>query len=251
MRLSIIVIALLAAAGTARAWDAQESWNNPANGGKAPPGDINAITPGGGGIFGTGGARDYNITCASCHINDKQQQGTIDLAFAFNPALPALGGQQAYKPGQLYMITVNLLNEHLGQSNCSPYVTGNINNFAASIEDASGKGAGVVTSDSGQSSAACPAALPTVTGGTTMTYGDCHAVFSMGGDKADANRAQWSFSWQAPAAGTGGVTVSWGAVDGDCLMDSLGDDVKVGSLRLVEGSALAPTRRRRTARIAR
>ncbi len=228
----------------ALAWDGPASWYDPANGGNAPPGDMNAIMPGGGGILGTGGARDYNITCANCHLNDKGQQGQIDGALAWNPPLPTVNGQRAYQPGQRYTVTFQLLGEHLGKSGCGPYVTGNINNFAAAFEDASGRPAGVLSSDSGQTATACPSRAPSVNGGTTMLYGDCHAVFSMGGDKADVGRTSWTFTWQAPQAGGGPITISWGVVDGDCMMDSLDDDVKVGTTKLVEATASAAPPRR-------
>jgi hypothetical protein len=151
--------------------------------------------------------------------------------------LSSVGGQQAYKAGQLYAITVKLVGETLGKTGCDQYVTGNINNFAASIENAAGKSVGVLSSDSGQSSASCPPANPKPTTGSTILYGDCHAIASMGSDKRMANVTQWTFQWQAPAAGTGNVTVYWGIVDGDCMMDSLGDDVKTGSIKLVETTA--------------
>jgi hypothetical protein len=224
----------------ALAWDGAASWYNPANGGNAPPGDKNAIMPGGGGIFGTGGARDYNITCANCHLDDKKQQGQIAIDFAFNPPQPMVNGVAGYTPGTTYTITATLSGEHLGLSGCGPYVTGNINNFAASFESSGGLSAGVLASDSGQSSANCGKTTP-MAGRTTLLYGDCHAIFSDDGDMADLGRTTWSFSWTAPSAGAGTITMYYGAVDGDCMMDSFGDDVKTGNKRFPEATAaLAP-----------
>jgi hypothetical protein len=232
MRTFFLALALLAPTA-AHAWDGDTLWGSPANGGNGAPGTMNALVPGGGGIYGTGGARDYNITCASCHVNDKQQQGKIDGKLTFNPPL---GAGDSYRPGTQYTIGVALVGEHLGLSGCGPYVDGNINQFGASIEDAAGKSVGVLASDSGQSSASCPAAAPMTSSGTTLLYGDCHAIVSRGG-KTMVNTTSWSFTWSAPAAGTGPVTISWGVVDGDCAMDSFGDDVKTGSTKLTEGTA--------------
>jgi|GEM_PF-2757233 len=244
----MIWLVMLAIPSLAQAWDGELLWNNPANG-QGPVGAPSSLMPGGGGIYGTGGARDYNITCASCHVNDKKQQGQIDAKLTFTPSLSSLGAAQAYKPGQLYVVTVALLNEKLGKQNCDQYVTGNINNFAASFEDSAGKSVGVLASDSGQSAAACSKVMPAnVTTGTTMLYGDCHAITSMGGDKRNVNTTTWTFKWTAPAAGAGQVTIYWGVVDGDCVMDSLGDDVKVGTTKLVEGVALRSVPRVRWAR---
>ena len=237
MRSLIAIALLLAVPSLAQAFDGQDLWYTPANGGIAPPGDMTALPPGGGGIFGTGGAHDYGITCGNCHLNDKLQQGKIDLAFVFSPALGSVAGQATYKPGQTYTVTATMSGEHLGQSGCDQYVTGNINNFAATIENASGKTAGALSSDSGQSSTSCPAKAPMVSSGTTMVYGDCKVIFSMGGAKTDAGRVSWTFTWTAPAAGSGALTMFWGVVDGDCMMDSLNDDVKVGTTRMAEATA--------------
>jgi hypothetical protein len=70
-----------------------------------------------------------------------------------------------------------------------------------------------------------------------MLYGDCHAITGFGAPKRMVNITTWTFSWQAPAAGAGPITLYWGVVDGDCVMDSFGDDVKTGTLKLTEGMA--------------
>jgi hypothetical protein len=144
-----------------------------------------------------------------------------------------------YEPGQTYQVDVALIGEHLGLSGCDPFVT-HTNNFVAAFEDASGNVAGTLTSDSGQSSTNCP---PTIASppppGTTAVYGDCHAVIAYGAD-----RTTWHFAWTAPASGAGPLTVFYGAVDGNCDMKSLGDDVVVSSLALGEATAqIAPPER--------
>ena len=136
--------------------------------------------------------------------------------------------------GQKYQVAVKLVGEHLGLSGCGQYLT-HTNNFAAAFEDASGKPTGVLASDSGQSAASGPTALPKPINGTTVLYGDCHAVTSSGGE----NLGAWSFSWTAPASGSGAVRLFYGAVDGSCDMMSMGDDVKVGTLQLGEATAMA------------
>lgn len=58
-----LFIAILTAAADAFAWDGPTLWYESAVGGQGAP-----AGPGGGGIIGTGGATDHNITCAHCHI---------------------------------------------------------------------------------------------------------------------------------------------------------------------------------------
>ena len=103
--------------------------------------------------------------------------------------------------------------------------------------------ASALASDSGQSASACPSAPQHNPSGTTLMYGDCHAVFSIS-DKTTVNRASWTFNWTAPPAGAGPLLLYLGAVDGDCKMDSLGDDVKMSRVPLAEATAArAPSRR--------
>ncbi len=223
---------VLLGASPARAWDATALWNNPANG--AGP----SVAPGGGGLFGTGGARDRNIQCNHCHIDDTNQQGAIDLMLTFNPPMTMLNGQYVYSPNQTYQVTAQMTGEHLGLTGCTPGpTTGNANNMAAAIEDASGNPAGVLASDSGQSASACPQTLPASLNGTTALYGDCHAVVSISGAMGTFKRTQWIFNWTAPASGAGPLRLYFGVVDGNCNQSSLGDDVKMGNLPLVEASA--------------
>lgn len=208
---------------TALAWDGPDYWYADAAG----------QPPGGGGLLGTGSVRDKGITCTHCHMNPA---GLVDLKLDFTPPLPTVGGQATYAPGQTYQVAAKLVGEHLGLSGCGQYLS-HTNNFAAAFEDASGKPTGVLASDSGQAQTSCPSALPKPINGTTVLWGDCHAITSSG--KQDT--ASWSFSWTAPPGGTGPVTVYYGAVDGNCDMMSMNDDVKVGKMKLGEATAmLAP-----------
>jgi hypothetical protein len=219
-----MVLAIASLASPALAWDGPPYWFDPANGAPATPYNV---SPGGGGILGTGGAGDYNITCANCHV---KAAGQIGLTLAFDGAPPPA----MYTPGHAYQVTATMTGEHLGLSGCmgSPPLANN-NNFAMTAEDDSGMVAGSFAADSG-SSAACPPAAPDPQRFSTGTYlyGDCHAVLTTG-----AGRTSWSFTWTAPAAGAGNVTVHYAGVDGDCMMDSLNDDVKVGTITMGEGMA--------------
>jgi hypothetical protein len=211
-------------------WDGPKLWTESAS----------SMPLGGGAIIATGGATDYYITCAQCHIkSDPSQYGLIDFQMTFVPALSSVGGAEAYKPGQTYQVTARMMGEHLGLSGCDPSAK-NVNNFAAAFENGNGQPVGVLASDSGQRSDACPQTIPDGAPlNTTTTMGDCHAIWASGTE----NLTQWTFSWTAPAAGTGMVTIYSGAVDGNCAMSSLDDDVKVGKRVLVEGMAARPNRR--------
>ena len=219
----LLSIASMFVARNASAWDAPELWYDPSQGQKASPYDV---SPGGGGIIGTGGQTDYGVTCADCHTSTGvQNPGTISLDFA-----PAWSGQ--YVPGQTYTITATLKGEHLGLSGCDMN-NDNRNEMAVTFEDAMGKVAGSLQADYG-STASCPS-TPPPSGftGTTVMWKDCHAVIA----NTLKNTTSWTFKWTAPAQGAGAVKLYYGAVDGDCSMSSMGDDVKTGSITLNEKTA--------------
>jgi hypothetical protein len=225
--LFVLLVGCIGVATPALAWDANAYWYEPANGGPPPQGSQYAVLPGGGGILATGGATDHNITCADCHV---KAAGQISSAFLFDGKTLT-----SYAPGHTYQVTAQLLYEHLGLSGCGQYVNGNVNNFGATFEDANGNVVGVLASDGNTSGASCQATLPSSVTGTTIVYGDCHAITST----STKDLTQWSFSWTAPAVGSGPVTLYYGMVDGNCMMDSLNDDVKVGNVKLTEGAPMA------------
>jgi hypothetical protein len=212
-------------------WDGPKMWTA----------DASSMQPGGGGIIATGGATDYYLTCANCHIrSDPSRYGLIDLQLTFAPALMSVGGAEAYQPLQTYTVTVNMIGEHLGMSGCDPTAK-NVNNFAATFEDGNGQRVGLLQSDSGQSSASCPMTIPDGAPlNTTVMMGDCHAIWASGNE----NLTQWTFMWTAPAAGSGPITAYYAGVDGNCKMNSLDDDVKVGKRVLMEGMAAARRKNR-------
>lgn len=220
MRALVLALASTATASTASAWDGPELWYASAT----------ADSPGGGGILGTGGMHDHGIKCSHCHVERK----LTNLAFAleFQPALPAVSGESSYVPGQRYTITARMANESLGAL-CSDAFGKNVDNFAAAFENEAGEAVGVLESDSGAIATSCPAVAPTASSaGTTTIAGDCEVVFA----KGKPTTTTWSFAWTAPAAGP--VIVSWGAVDGDCLMTSKGDAVVEGKT-LLQAPAMA------------
>lgn len=223
-----VVVAFTSVSAGVHAFSNSNEWHTSADGPYAAAGDIN----------GTGSNHDWGVTCAHCHINDKQQQGKIDFTIVTTPAFVKKNGVDSYVPGTTYQVTTAMVGEHLGLN----LVNTNFNGFGLTIEDQSGKTQGVFTSDEVPplSSANC-VAVPTmkpdaILKGTTTVRGDCHTVVSL----AKSNLVTWSFTWMAPAAGAGPLTVYYGVVDADystngSTRSSLGDDVKIGTKKLVEG----------------
>lgn len=228
----LIVLVLLSAAwtGAAKAFPFSK-WMH-----MSAAGEAGVNRAGSAGIYGTGGKQDFGIKCSSCHIEGK---GQIDVSIVPIPAWQDVGGQEGYKPGQKYDITVKLLNEHLH----SPANDDN-NGFGFTIEDAAGKLSGVLQSSSGQTSTSCPATDPFPTnavaaGQNSVMWGDCHGIMQL--PHADSASAapltEWNFSWTAPAAGKGELTMFIGVVDGDTGGDSsLKDDTVERTIPLKEGS---------------
>jgi hypothetical protein len=223
-QIAIMVACLLLPAAGAWAFPFGKSWHDPADGTPA-----NGGRAGAGGIYGTGGVGDHGITCANCHIGGK---GLIGASIVPTPAWQKVNGLDAYKPGQTYSVTVTMTGEHAGLNQGA----NNLNGMALAFEDQSGKAKGVLISDADPTatSTTCkakyPAANPAT--GTTYLYGDCHGVIFI----PRPNTTSWTFSWKAPAAGTGQLTAFYGVVDGDADgKSSLDDDVKMGTVKLVEG----------------
>lgn len=215
--------AILGAGSLASAFPFISSWHMPSDGQRV----------GGGGLYGTGSAQDWGLTCANCHV---KAQGKIDATITPNPAWQMLAGQPAYKPGQKYAITVQLVGEHRGLNQ----MNNNLNGMAMTFEDAGGKAIGFLASDvSGNDQSTCPATAPAANPAapaTTYLYGpskNCKTVIF----NPLPNLTSWTFSWTAPAAGSGAVTGFYGVVDGDADgKSSLDDDVKMGTVKLSEGS---------------
>jgi len=238
----LLPLALTTVAVGARAFPFLRTWADPADGNDS----ANAVRAGGGLIYATGSAQDYGIRCSDCHVrSDADPPSAIDAQFVITPGWQDVGGDPGYKPGDVYHIEINMLGEHLG-----PGPKANNNSIAVVIEDMLGHRAGDYISDSpNNSSMNCTAGPPpdnaTLLGHSTYVYADCHGVLSTQLPDANSKTApltQWTFDWVAPPAGKGDVTIFWGMVDGDGGelgadgLTSLNDDVKEGTIVLVEGS---------------
>jgi hypothetical protein len=123
----------------------------------------------------------------------------------------------------------------LGQSGCTSNDPGNVNGFAASFENESGKTVGTLRAAFGDATNCAQRAPDPFPDVSSWTYGDCHAV--MGRNQSGGGPPVWTFTWVAPSDGSN-VTMYYGVVDGDCMMDSMGDDVRVGVKKLGAGVAL-------------
>lgn len=224
MTASMISASLVLSATVAVAFPFGKSWHDPAHGTQSTGGRAGA-----GGIYGMGSATDFFITCANCHT---QGQGTIGATVTPTPAWTKVNNQDAYKPGQAYTIKIDLTGEHKGLNQNMD----NLNGVAVTVEDQGGKVRGTFASDTSPqvTSANCPANYPAQNpaSGTTYVYGDCHGVIFI----PRPNATSWTFTWTAPAAGNGQLTMYYGVVDGDHNgKSSLDDDVKMGTVKLVEG----------------
>ncbi|MEP7125408.1 MAG: hypothetical protein ABJE95_31035 [Byssovorax sp.] len=221
------VVAFTSISAGVHAFSNAGEWHEPADGPFAAGGDIH----------GTGSNHDWGITCAHCHTNDKQQQGKIDFTIVASPAFGKKNGLDSYVPGTTYQITTAMVGEHLGMG-----LSTNFNGFGLTIEDQSGTTQGIFMSDetppkSSVNCVAVPTLVPdAIVKGSTTVRGDCHTLVSL----AKTDVTTWHFSWQAPPAGAGQLTIYYGVVDADYTTNgstrsSLGDDVKIGTKKLVEG----------------
>lgn len=229
------IAAGLALAAPASGFSTLQQWGEAAHG----------PTPGGGFVFGTGSRHDRGVTCGMCHTNEKGQQlGNLAMTFTPTPAWESVPEGNGYKPGQVYQIAVSM------SSSVALFGTGKApdhNDFAVTIEDQNGVLAGVLASDScpgGQNCVSTANCAPTFTplaqlppGSTTHIYGPaCTTVVSI--PRQNPALTSWKITWTAPAAGTGPVTLFYGAVDGDAAgtpIRSVGDDVAIGTIKLGEG----------------
>lgn len=177
---------------------------------------------GGGDLWYTGGFSDWNLACTHCHINDKNQQGNLTAnVTGFDPG-------NKYAPGKTYTITLTMVSAAAGGELAKGNAQ-NKNGFAATVEDEGGKTAGTFLG-SNQTSCPPPPTLPdgAFAPATTLAYGDCHAISSLG----LVGLSSWTFKWTAPGNATGPLTFYYGLVDGDANQRSLSDDVKMGTILL-------------------
>lgn len=221
--LGAFAVASLAVASGLRAFPSTADW-------RADPSQSPQC--GAGDLWSNGSVRAFGISCQHCHVDDGQQQGMITAEITYEPPL----GDGKYLPATTYTVTVKLIGEHLGLTDQAH----NRNGFTATYEDANGNTLGTLQADLTDG---CPADPPhqvvqgskvwsdAVAPGTTFTYGDCHAVASLG----KPGLISWIYRWTAPAAGSGPVYAHHGVVDGDADRRSLGDDVVMAKAQLAEG----------------
>jgi hypothetical protein len=180
--------------------------------------DKTAGAGGGDGLFYTGSPFvEHGWTCTACHLS---APGAIRLDLVAMPSV--LLDRRSYTPDASYQITATLVGEHLGIG--SPRA--NYNSLALTIVQSNGAAAGFLS-------------------------GYAPDDFYNGGDTTIASAGQkvgitaWSFTWTAPPAGTGPVTLYACVVDGNganspptgTLTDPLGDDVYCSRLALTEAPA--------------
>jgi uncharacterized protein (TIGR03382 family) len=172
--------------------------------------DDTAAKGGGHRIYFTGSARQKGYDCGMCHTDSA---GKISAQVQLTPSASG-----AYVPGQLYSVAVKLVGEHRGFG-----ARNNQNGFVAEVVDDTGQTAGTYAS----------------TQNSVELIDDGRVI---AGEKADTT--MWTFSWQAPVAGRGPVTLHLGMLDGDGASissapqtDPGGDDVAMVKLRMCEGAA--------------
>jgi hypothetical protein len=208
---ALVVAALLAVAAPARAFHTGSTFD-------AAPG-----AGGGGGLFYTGSPRERGWTCSACHVDPP---GRLRVSVSSSPA--SLLSARTYEPGADYRITVKIARELRGLAS----TRSNFNSMAVTVLDREG------SVDAGS-----------LTGFDSSRF---HARGStiLASDSTQPGETEWAFTWRAPAAGRGTITMWLGVVDGDgagspatsTLTDPFGDDVAMGAFALVESTtwALAP-----------
>lgn len=234
MKRAIPILALIAASTTAVvAFPRNKAWH------EASFGVSGVNRAGAGGVYGTGSRADHGIKCSHCHVKSSTVTNSITVSVAATPAFAVVGASTKYVPGTTYAITVSLVGEHLGAGpNNDLSNTANKNGMVLTIENANGQRAGRFVADAGQDTNACPVADPypgypgvvSPVTKTTFMYGDCHGVLPLDRPLLTS----WTFTWYAPAAGAGDLTIFVGAVDGNGA-SSTNDDVAERAISLKEG----------------
>ena len=179
---------------------------------------------GAGRIFYLGVPLERGWDCTACHIDPARRIG-LEIA-SVDP--PELLTDFRYQPEQTYAFEIVMNGEHRGMAAGAT----NYNSFGVTVIGADGLGVG-----------SFGGLLPSDLEEASKT------VLSVG---IEAGRTSWSFTWTAPPAGTGRVTMHVAAVDGDGNDDPFGDDTYTATLRLDEaGGATAQQARPRLPRRAR
>ncbi|MBL8914029.1 MAG: hypothetical protein JNM17_25215 [Archangium sp.] len=216
------VVLSLGVVGTARAWHEPNEFAD----------DAASALPGGGNLFGTGSKHDQFTQCFDCHRGGPHAVG---LTFTFTPAMGGTPTAPRYTPGQSYAIVAHLTVD----TRTHPMTGRNLNGFLARFERAGDVPAGTLRGSMGFTTGGnCPpgfgtpqdSATMTTPMLNTMTVGACDIVMFRPNSVND-----WNFTWTAPPAGQGDVTILWGAVDGNADLTSKNDDCGEGRVVLTEG----------------
>lgn len=181
---------------------------------------------GAGGLFYTGSTRDRGWDCSACHTDPR---GQLAIDVVSEPA--ELIEEQRFRPNTAYTITVALRDpaRQLGLL----ATRSNYNTMAVSFLDDQSIAAGMINGfDPGR------------------FYLRGSAILAS--DTTVINETSWSFTWTAPAARSGAVTIDLAVVDGNganaagtsTLTDPDGDDVAVRTYVVSDPAAAA----RRTTR---
>lgn len=171
---------------------------------------------GGGGLFYTGAPSEKGWDCSTCHI---RPEGKIRVNLTTSPA--GLVQSATYSPGVAYQFSVGLQGEHRGLSSGRS----NFNGFALLISDGQGRPAGTISGYAPED-----------------IYQANETKIASTGKKVGT--ASWSFTWTAPKAGTGAVTLYLAMVDGNgadspptvTQTDPFGDDVIAVKLNLKDAT---------------
>jgi len=222
--LSLLAATLLAPAG-ARAFHHHGQFQAFADGREEVPGS--------GQLYYTGSRRDLGLRCSSCHV---EAPGRIRATVDFAPSLA--GGR--WSPDASYTVTVTMTGENRGTTGCG--TTPNRNGITAMVTDRSGFPVGQHAPDAGGRRCGSRFVSPSA-GQTTAVFGDCDGVVGVQGN---GTLTRWQFTWRAPSAGAGELTLWLGVVDGDCAFDSYRDDVYETSMSFREMASawLVPLLRR-------
>lgn len=169
---------------------------------------------GGGGIFYAGAPLERGWDCTMCHLDPP---GKVKVRLSVDP--PSLFQGFTYSPGEVYSFTATMMDESLGKN--SPL--SNYNSVAIEVVDGKGYQAGSMGGFAAED-----------------LYSGYPATIVTTGTKP--NVTEWKFTWTAPAAGSGPVTMYVAGVDGNgansgggkTLTDPLNDDVFVANVAFAE-----------------
>jgi hypothetical protein len=176
---------------------------------------------GGGGVFYTGVPAERGWSCSACHVD---AAGLVSITLQADAQQDLADGQ--YAPKRAYRMTATLTGEHEGLPRAGFNSAANFNSLAVSIIDQAGKPAGSISGYAAED-----------------FYANGAATIVSAGQQVGAT--SWQFTWTAPGAGAGPVSIHIAAVDGNgansppsvTLTDPWGDDVFVGTLVLAEGGS--------------